>query len=471
MNFKKKLIETLTIKFDKAFGLDISDRSVELIEVEKFFKFSVVTYGRAELPEGVIDGGRIIDQNILAEKLKKLLKEAKPRRISTNKVVISLPESQVFIRCFTVAADLKSKALSNTIIEKVSLLMPQNIDKTYWDYIEKPLPDKTQKLITFVSIPKDIANSYVKFCNSIGLEIISLCTESMAMAKAILSESSKQSLIIDIGSRSSNLSFFDSNDKLNMSINIPVGGDNMTYEIKEKLKIEEAEAEALKIKFGFKEEEANKVRPIILPIMEDILNETKQAISYYEENFKQKLDDIYIIGGSSLLPAISNLIKTRLNKEVRLATPDNNISLNSLNINNFPFFANVIGLGMMGASGQFTDLNLLKQMPSSEVNVVNRLSLFNMGYLSRVNTIRTIINNKYVLVMMIIVIGIIFAVLLQQVNGFGPEETAVVSKNVGVKTKIIPKNGTSTPSKIGSSTLLFTPTSTSTSTKNKLNVK
>jgi type IV pilus assembly protein PilM len=462
-NFGKILRNTLTIKFDKAFGLDISDRSIEIIELEKVFKFSVVTYGRAELPDGIIEDGRILNQAILAEKLKKLLKEVKPQKVSTNKAIVSLPESQVFVQCFTVEANLKSSALSKVIVDKASLSLPINIDKTYWDFIEKPLDDKTKKLIIFISVPKEIADSYVAFCNSIGLEVVSLCTESLSLARTILKSSSKQSLIIDIGSRTTNLSFFDSDDKMNMSVIIPVAGEQMTETVKERLNMDYLEAEDLKVKFGFKESAENKVKPIILPILEDILLETKAAINYYEETFKQKLDDIYIIGGSALLPGITEAIKGYLKKEVQVATNGSNIILGSLSGKNnpFPLYANVVGLGMLGASGEFRDMNMLKKMPSNSVNSINRLNLFSMGYLSKVNTVRTIINNKYVLVMMIILIGVIFAVLLQQTKNFGLDNSDIKPTGV-IKPKVLPRIGTSTLPRLSSTTPPFPIISSST---------
>ncbi len=421
MNIGKIIKNTLTIKFDKAFGLDIGDRSVEIIEMEKVFRFSAVTYGRAELPENVVDNGRILNQAILAEKLKKLLKEAKPKRVSTNKTIISLPESQVFVKCFSIDSKLKSSALINEIINKVSLELPLNIDKTYWDFTEKSLADKSKKLIMFFGIPKDIANNYVKFCNSIGLEVVSLCIESLSLARTLLKSSNKQSLILDIGARSTNLSFFDSNDMINMSNTVPVAGDHLTQAIVGKLKINIEEADNLKIKFGLKESKENIVRPIILPLIEDILAEAKQAIDYYEEAFKQKLDDIYIIGGTAMLPGLVEFTKANLKREVQIGTVAHNMNLDLITgkNNNFSLYANVIGLGMLGASGEFKDMNLLKKIPAAEVNSVNRLNLFNMGYLSKVNTVRTILNNKFVLIMMVVLIGIIFAVLIQQAQNYG----------------------------------------------------
>ena len=421
MNIKKSIKNILTIKFDKAFGLDIGDRSIEIIELEKLFNFSAITYGRTELPEGVVENGKIINQSVLAENLKKLLKSAKPKMVSTNKVVVSLPESQVFVYCFPVDVKPKSGTYLSAIQEKVSTMIPINLNKTYWDYVEKPLADKTKKLIIFYCVPKDIANSYVKFCSSIGLEVISLCIESLNPARALLRSSSQQSLIIDIGSRTTSLSFFDSSDILNMSIVVPVAGEHMTEAIQEKLKIEKVEAEKNKIKFGFKSGSDDNIKSIILPILEDILAEVKSSINYYEESFKQKLDNIFVVGGSALLPNIADVMKENLGREVQVATSGYNINFKPVagKSNAFPLFANVIGLGMLGASGEYKDMNILKKIPTSEITTISKLNLFNLGYLSKVNTIRTIINNKYILTVLIILIIIIFAILFQQAQNYG----------------------------------------------------
>jgi len=432
MNFKKIFKDILAIKFDKAFGLDIGDRSIEIIELDKFFRFSVVTYGRIELEEGIIENGKILNKNVLAENLKRLLKEAKPRKVSTNKVVVSLPESQVFVDTFEVDINLKAGPLIKTIVDKMSITLPVLIDKLYWDYIEYNLPDKKRKLIMSFGVPKDIANNYVKFCNSVGLEVVSLCSESFNLARTLLKSSTKQSLIMNIGSSSTNLSFFDSNDKIDMAVTIPIAGEQMTKSIEEKLKIERKEAEALKIKSGFSDNDDNPVRSIILPLLEDLLKETKQVIDYYEKVFSQKLDNIYLIGGSSLLPGIVDIIKSNLQIETTLANSAYNIKLNSLDAKKdyFPLFANVIGLGMLGVSSGFSNLNLLKKMPASEVNLVSKLDLLNMGYLSRVNTFRMIINNKFVLFTLVILIGVVFAVLLQQVQIYGFASALSVSVNL-----------------------------------------
>jgi type IV pilus assembly protein PilM len=428
MDYKEKLREILSVKFDNAFGLDIGDGSVEIIQLQKFFRYSITTYGREELSAGVVENGRILDPNALAESLKKLLRNAKPKRVSTNKVIVSLPESQVFTNSFEVDSKLKAGALSNVILEKVGLSMLVNVDKTYWDYMVSPLPDKTKKLVTFFCVPKEIANSYVKFCNSIGLEVVSLCLEPLSLARVILKSASRQSLIIDIGSGATNLNFFDSNDKLNVSITLPVAGEQMTKAIMDRLKIERDEAETLKVKFGFQDVPENTIRPIIQPVFEDIMSEIKSAITYYEESFKQKLDDIYLIGGSALLPGLLEAMRVGLARTVVFGACTHNIDFTVMTgkNNQFVLFANVLGLGILGSSTGYRDINFLKKMPRVESNSVNKLNLLKLGYLSKVNTLRTIMNNKLILILMIAVIATIFYFMLLQIESY---EKKLVEEN------------------------------------------
>jgi Ethanolamine utilization protein EutJ (predicted chaperonin) len=331
-------------------------------------------------------------------------------------------------------------------MEKISSTLPINVDKTYWDFIEKPLPDKTKKLITFFCVPKDVASSYVKFCNSIGLEVTSLSIESLSLARVILKNSLKQSLIMDIGSRVTSLCFFD-NNMINMSVTIPIAGEQMTQAIKSKLKIEDIEAEEMKIKFGFQEGEENTVRSLILPVIENILKEAQGAIDYYEGTFKQKLDDIYIVGGSALLPAIIDVIRINLKRDVILATNAYNIKLNLLSDkdNKFLLFANVIGLSMLGVTKEFKDINFLKKMPSSLINSADRPSLSNIGYLNRMNIFKLIFNKKLILVILLIIIGIVSYIIFQQGhNRVIIDDTPIIKNDIPINQNLPLEIGTTT---------------------------
>jgi type IV pilus assembly protein PilM len=444
-NVKLIIKDIASIRFDTVFGLDIGDRSIEIIELSKMLKFSVSTYARMELSSGIVENGRIIDANVLAENIKSLLRSANHKKVSTNKVIISLPESQVYTQCFFVDANLKGANLQKDIVEKVSLLLPININNVYWDYIEKIIPGKEQKSIIFVSIPKDIANSYVRFCNSIGLEVVSLYPDFNSLGGVVLREENKPYMIMDIGSNSTNLHFFSNTDSVNMSLSIPVAGEQMTAAVVTGLKKVIVEAESLKIKHGFSNDQDNPVRPLIMPVMNGLLEETISAIAYYEEMFGEKIENVYMIGGSVLLPGIVDVFKTYLGREVQIATPNKNINFNSLEIRNFPLFAGVMGLGMLGATGQFKELNILRKMPKAEINSIKKLSLFDLGYLSKINTVRVILNNKVTIIILAVIIGLIFVVLIRQAQNFGLVKEEIVMPQI---IKRLPPTNNSTSSSI-----------------------
>ncbi len=57
---------------------------------------------------------------------------------------------------------------------------------------------------------------------------------------------------------------------------------------------------------------------------------------------------------------------------------------------------------MLGASNEFEDINLLKQVPSSKINDIRRGELFKSGYLSKITAFRIFLNSRMMLVVSLI---------------------------------------------------------------------
>jgi len=93
-----------------SFGLDISDYSVEILELSN--KNKVIAFNRIILEPGIIKNGLILEKKLLVEKLKKLIAKT---HLSTNQVVLCLPESKVFIHIFKIPKGLKGKHLKDVV--------------------------------------------------------------------------------------------------------------------------------------------------------------------------------------------------------------------------------------------------------------------------------------------------------------------------------------------------------------------
>jgi type IV pilus assembly protein PilM len=405
-NTSKKWIEKvhrlLNTNFDRAFGLDISDKSIELAELSKLFRFSIENYGRIELPDGIIKEGRILDEKALAAQIRILLQNVKPRRVSTNKVILSLPESQVFSHHLVMNTTLTGVQLRLSVQKEIVKVLPVNLNRMYWDISVKPVQSDGLS-ITFVGVMKDVAEAYVRVCNSIGLSVISLSLEALSVARLILAPDNVITALVDLGTNTTNVSLVKGNDEIELTISIPIGGRAMTQAIAQGLNIDEVEAEKKKISVGATE--SDELFFLIEPVIKNISMEITRIIAYYEEASKEKVSSVLLVGGASVMGGIKKEMAEIIGRPVSPVTHFNNFETISAlggknnEDKNIPMlYTSVIGLGMLGASNEFNDINLLKQMSGASINNINRTELFNSGYLSKITAARIFLNSRLMLV-------------------------------------------------------------------------
>src|SRR3989338_4619143 len=95
--------------FSRAVGVDIADRSVEVVELtQRGGGARITALGRVALPAGVMERGVIKDRPALAAALREALRGAetdgrrkkKSSGINPRQIVFGLPDSQVYIHSF-----------------------------------------------------------------------------------------------------------------------------------------------------------------------------------------------------------------------------------------------------------------------------------------------------------------------------------------------------------------------------------
>jgi|GEM_PF-1210078 len=407
--WSKKLQKLLNTNFDRAFGLDISDKSIGIAELSKMFHFSIENYGRSELPDGVIKDGRILDEKVLAEQIKIVLRNVKPRHVSTNKVILSLPSSQLFIHHFVINTILTGANLRTLVQKEIIKVLPINPSSMYWDIRSKPITfgvGGTSSVI-FIGIQKDVAESYIRVCNAVGLDVVSFGLEPMSIARLFVDAGDKITATIDMGNSTTNVGIIKGNDELELSITIPIGGHSMTQMIAQGLNVDETVAEAKKISTG--SSTSDELFFLVEPVVKNIANEIKRTITYYETIFNNSVDSIVFIGGASVMSGIKEKISEIVGKPILVFPHSNNIDNLSLlktekgdNKSAFMLYASVIGLSMLGASNEFENINLLKQIPSMQINKIKRRDLLNSGYMSKSTAFRIMLNSRLMLFVAII---------------------------------------------------------------------
>ena len=91
-------MDFLTLK-PKAFGLDISDLSLKIIELKKKGSgLDLACFGETMIAPGIIEKGEINDKKALVKIIKQALSQVKGEKLKTKNVVASLPEEKAFLQ-------------------------------------------------------------------------------------------------------------------------------------------------------------------------------------------------------------------------------------------------------------------------------------------------------------------------------------------------------------------------------------
>lgn len=363
---KNKINKNKMLKKD-IFGLDISDHSIEALMLSKpvFGKARVDSYARTVLRGQVVKDGKIKNEKKLQENLVKLLESANPKPITSPYCIISLPESQVFTAIFKFPAGLKEKEIKNTIPFKAEEIIPFKSSEIYFDFKTIATVGETQEVF-YVAVPIKVVESYVAALEGVGLKPVAFDLESNSLARALLARKRAKNaqLLVDIGSRTTNLNIFDKNG-IRQSLVIKIAGDRFTKSVAKKLNITLKQAQELKAKNGF---DAKKQQGKVLLVLQNefkrIVEETKSLIEFYQGEAHRQVEEAVMVGGSALLPKVDQYLADNLGIKVTLGDPLQEVAdpqgllkpkTKAL------LFSNVIGLALRGISKNPAtgDVNLL----------------------------------------------------------------------------------------------------------------
>lgn len=285
------------------FALDFSDSAVHLLEVRGRGANDVTASGRFEIPAGIVEDGRILDQAKLADVIRRAHAEAVPRPPITNRVVACLPESQTYITRFAIDRTVAQKDLEQAIADRGAQILPVNLDDHAWDHQILATTESSYEIL-FAATPADLVETYEQTLGLAGLKLEVLEPESMALLRALVEPAKFAKdvavLVFDIGGRTSTMAFVDALG-LQLSVTVSIAGHAMTDAVSKKLKISLAEAEKRKVKKGFTDKDCvDAMRNAINPLLE----EATRARTYYEKTSGRKVQRMIVAGGSSVLPGI-----------------------------------------------------------------------------------------------------------------------------------------------------------------------
>lgn len=365
MNFLNKNV----INFDdKIFGLDLSDMSIKILQLEKNGdSFRVKSFSSQDIPSGILEEGVVADKEKIVSIIKESLKKAVPKKISTKKVICSLPESKAFLRVLSIP-NMDEESAKEAIKWEIEASIPLSVDQVYYDWqfienIDEDDSNKNKQSVLTVAVSKEVVDGLMDVFQSAGLEVYGLELESVASARSLIQDSPENKedafLIVDLGARRTsfivtkgNVPFFTSS--------IPFSSEGITDAISKDLGISREEAENMKISKGL--EDCTNDRIIlnsIEPLLENLTSEIEKTIDFYE-NMSEKEGSIKKIilsgGGANMKGLVAYLVK-RLNREVEGGDPWINLNMKGelppISRENSISYSTVVGLALRSCDYEY----------------------------------------------------------------------------------------------------------------------
>jgi type IV pilus assembly protein PilM len=356
MNFLHKNIISFEPKF---FGLDLSDLSLKIFQVEKIGKLDRIrSFCSLPIARGNIEDGKIINKEKVAQIIRGAIKRAGPKKINTRKIICSLPESNIFLRVIQIPK-IEAGEAAQAIKWEMEANIPLPIEEVYmdWQFLEESLEGGNNKQdVLTVAVSRKVVDDFMETLELSGLEVYDLEIESIASARSLVKRSEDKksiSLIVDIGAKRTSFIMVEGNMPCFTS-SIPFSSENINDAISKKMNISDKEAEEVKVVFGIKDfEKDNPIFNSIKDLLENLVTEIEKTIDFYSVMSKipKEVKKIILCGGGSNLKGLVVYLSQRLGEEVVLGDPLINLNLekkelNRINRENSIGYATVIGLAI-----------------------------------------------------------------------------------------------------------------------------
>ncbi len=342
------LKQDLVYKQKDCLGLDIGTSSIKIVQLKKKKTLTkLVGYESCILPENIIIEGIISEPEKLAKLIGDIMNDTKEGKFTAKKVIASIPDANVFTRVLEMPP-LSNKDLKEAVMWETDQSIPMAVTDLVvdWQVLGPSITKKGMNDILLVGAPRAIVNSYVQFFDKLGLQPEAIETGLVSVVRALVSnkERNEVMLVVDIGSRSTNLGFYD--HTLRLADSLDIGGLDFTSLISTETKVDFKKAEEMKVRLGLKDK---KVQSALESTLDNLKNEMQKVIKYHDERNETKTSKVVLCGGSSNLVGLTEYLAEALKIEVKVGNPWVNIDtypLKPVPKAIAPAFANAIGLSL-----------------------------------------------------------------------------------------------------------------------------
>ena len=371
----------------KFLTLNIGAATIELAEYEAGGKgaLKLTNYGIAPLA-AQLDGGNA--ETILSPALLEIVRE---KGIKPGPVSVSLSGQMAFQRFAAIPMAGGEEKFEQMVRYEIEQNVPFPIDEIVSDHQfigEAADGDKTAMI---VAAKLDAVRAVTDAVRAAGLKPVKVDVSPIAICNALKFSNpgvAGCSVVLDIGSKSTNLIILEDEKIYNRSIN--VAGNLITKEIAQALGCSFEEAEQLKLERGYvalggvtedEDEITDQVSKVIRTVLTRLHAEISRSVNFYRSQQGGSAPNrLYLTGGSARLPQLDQFFMESLQVEVEFLNPFVNIGLGpkvkadmaALEGDAFTLTESV-GLALRGTDAAWISINLMPPELLDEERAMKRI--------------------------------------------------------------------------------------------------
>ena len=334
-----------------AVGLNMSDHSIKVIElVPKKKHFTVGKYMNKYIPDGIITGGIVKDNEALVSILKSIKKD-----LDLCFIRVSVPEENAYSFNLTLPM-VSEKELHNMIKLQLQEYVPLSPSEAVFDYDIIDHVDGNLNIGVSV-LPNVIIEQYFNFFEQSGMIPIAFEIEAQTLARAVIPKNNKlANMIIDIGRTRTGVAIV-KGTVVQYTATLEVGGDSFINAIAKDKNITFAEAEKIKQEVGAKNKGAGSVYSSIYSPLSVLRDELGRRFEYWEThiskkgNKTEKIEKIILCGGNATMPGLKEFLSSGLSTSVEIGNTWVNVFedgkyLPPIDFNHSLGYASAVGLAL-----------------------------------------------------------------------------------------------------------------------------
>lgn len=311
-------------------GLDIGSASVKLIELKPVGKsgteFKLVKAGIEALPPEAIVDGAIMDSGAIVDAINRLFASLK---IKTPDVATSVSGNAVIVKKISLP-QMSPEELAESIHWEAEQYIPFDIQDVSLDYEILEGGEGGNMDVILVAVKKDKIADYTSAITQAGKTPRVVDVDVFALQNChevnYGADPGRVVALVNIGASITNVNVVRGATSL-FNRDIAVGGNLATDAIQKELGLPFDQAEQLKRGEQVEGTLPDNIFPVLQSVAENIVTEVQKTFDFFRATTsEERVDQVYLAGGSARLAGLRELMAERLDSPVDILNPFNAIT-------------------------------------------------------------------------------------------------------------------------------------------------